>query len=101
MMTTCSIAIATSRPIGLGPGPLPVALNIDPGGLGMCDLGHSPPPPNAPSARAGQRVAIMLTLELPYLRCIFLPAGNRALEPPSREGYNQSGILLQIRCRLQ
>jgi len=43
----------------------------------------------------------MMTLKLPYLCCIFSPAGSRASETALREHYNQSGILLQIRCRLQ
>jgi len=52
----------------------------------------------SPSAHAGQRVAMMMTSKLPYLRCIFSLAGSPASEPASRDSDNQSGILLQIRC---
>jgi len=47
---------------------------------------------------------MMMTSKLPYLRCIFLPAGNRASKTASRVRYNQSGILaadsLQIAAKV-
>jgi len=42
----------------------------------------------------------MMTLKLPYLCCIFSPAGSRASEAALREHYNQSGILLQIAAKV-
>ena len=44
---------------------------------------------------------MVMTLKLPYLRCMFCLPGNLGLESASRDGYNQSGILLQLRRSLQ